>query len=496
MPPQTQDGLPPQANAMLAKLAAATSKYAAKLKPGLQGAPPAGAGVTAIQSPAEARKPRLPSIGLKPQLPQVSWPAIWTPPGADTEVPIFQALAGKRKAEVMAPIFQQVQPTSKKQKTAKKATAGALAVPDGLCYDFMSKNGCAKGDACPLNHAATQEFLSVKANVGSRVSGRSDEERAAAKADYQSWAEERLDKGSDPSGSNAQSCDWWYCQTCLVCLKECDWNVYMGTHKNGAAHKKQYMADGGYSLKEGVLRPNPQLTKPLANGTIPRFISCTGFARSKVLALGEQDYSFSLSIAKLQAQTGGTQLVATSYLAAHDPDEPEIHVRDDGMRAWYSRRSLPSMEGALQKNIDDCRNLGGVVLHSVDATDLPGTLLTQTGDTYNVIVFPFPRASLQRGCQPKNPRLIRNFFRSVNEAEILEPGGKIGIVLLRTQFAEWDIACLGLEAGFHLVDQATLPDGWYQGREMSGKIFDSWKGIGAEIYMFQHEDGMLVSRRY
>merc|ERR1712194_910240 len=137
---------------------------------------------------------------------------------------------------------------------------------------------------------------------------------------------------------------------------------------------------------------------------------------------------------------------------------------------------------------DAARTLGAEVVHSVDATDLPGTLMSQTSGTYNLIVFPFPRASLQRGCVPKNPRVVRNFFRSVNEANILESGGKIGIVLLRSQFAEWDMACLALEAGYHLVDQATLPDGFYQGREMSGKIFDSWKQIGAEIYMFQRTD--------
>jgi len=205
-----------------------------------------------------------------------------------------------------------------------------------------------------------------------------------------------------------------------------------------------------------------------------------------VLSLGEQDYSFSLAVAKTQSSAcQNVSLVATSYLAYHDPDEPEVHVRDDGMRAHYSRRSLPSMDGALQKNIDELCSLGGVALHSVDATDLSGTLLPQCPQTFNMIVFPFPRASLQRGCQPKNPALIRNFFRSVNQSGILMPGGKIGIVLLRSQFAEWDTACLALEAGYQLVDHATLPDGFYQGREMSGKIFDSWKKIGAEIYMFQ-----------
>ena len=62
------------------------------------------------------------------------------------------------------------------------------------------------------------------------------------------------------------------------------------------------------------------------------------------------------------------------------------------------------------------RFLGGLVLHSVDATDLRGTFLPQCSVAeYDVIVFPFPRASLVRGVDPRNPRLLRNFFRSVND---------------------------------------------------------------------------------
>lgn len=321
---------------------------------------------------------------------------------------------------------------------------------------------------------------------GSHVKGRTDDEREAAKAEYATWAEERLEMGTDPEGTNAQSTDWWYCQVCLCCLKECDYHIYCTNHMTSGTHQRKFIKDGGYSLRSGVLRPEPNLERPMELGTIPRFTSCAGFANCKVLSLGEQDYSFSLAIARLQNDTKQeVHLVATSYLAAHDPNEAEVHVKDDGMRAHYSRKSLPDMNGDLQKNIAEAVTLGATVLHGIDATDLPGTLLPLCGQTYKVIVFPFPRASLQRGVVPKNPRLLRQFFRSVNEAGILEPGGKIGVVLLRTQYAEWDVACVALEAGYRLVDQATLPDNFYQGREMSGKTFDSWKAIGAEIYMFQ-----------
>eukprot|EP00929_Paragymnodinium_shiwhaense_P115339 TRINITY_DN8411_c0_g1_i1.p1 TRINITY_DN8411_c0_g1~~TRINITY_DN8411_c0_g1_i1.p1 ORF type:complete len:787 (+),score=124.37 TRINITY_DN8411_c0_g1_i1:89-2449(+) len=366
-------------------------------------------------------------------------------------------------------------PAAKKQKVAPDTS--------NICWEFV-RNACSMGASCPFDHAATSAMLSVKANQGSRVKGRTEEQKTAAKEMYASWAEERIVKGGDPDGANAETMDWWYCQVCLICLKEVDWNVYQ-THKCSKTHLKQYTAANGFQLRDGVLRPDPDLERPYEQSTVAQFTACAGLSEGKVLTLGEQDYSFSLAVAKHQmASAQYVSCVASSYLAEHDPDEPEVHVRDDGMRAHYSRRSLPSMDGALQKNIDDLTNIGGVVLHSVDATDLPGTLLSQHGDTYNLIVFPFPRASLQRGCQPKNPSLLRNFFRSVNEAGVLEAGGKIGIILLRTQFAEWDTACLALEAGYQLVDHVALPDGFYQGREMSGKIFDSWKKIGAELYMF------------
>merc|ERR1712228_109317 len=95
--------------------------------------------------------------------------------------------------------------------------------------------------------------------------------------------------------------------------------------------------------------------------------------------------------------------------------------------------------------------MGGLVLHSVDATDLRGTLLPQCDGTgYDVIVFPFPRASLIRGIDTRNPKLLRNFFLSVNDVGVLQAGGIIALVLLRSQFADWDTACVALEAGYRL----------------------------------------------
>merc|ERR1719327_1085427 len=109
------------------------------------------------------------------------------------------------------------------------------------------------------------------------------------------------------------------------------------------------------------------------------------------------------------------------------------------------------MDGALLKNIEKLEEMGGQALHSVDATDLEGTLRSQDVEgQFDIIVFPFPRASLKRGLDPRNSQLLRSFFRSVNEAELLAPGGTVQLLLLSNQYAEWDTACMGLEAGFEL----------------------------------------------
>ena len=89
-------------------------------------------------------------------------------------------------------------------------------------------------------------------------------------------------------------------------------------------------------------------------------------------------------------------------------------------RRQHTKSEVTIPNGALQNNIDEAVALGAKVLHSIDATNLQGTLLPFCAQTYHCIVFPFPRASLQRGVIPKNPRLLRQFFRSVNRAGVLE----------------------------------------------------------------------------
>eukprot|EP00434_Breviolum_minutum_P018537 symbB.v1.2.016350.t1/scaffold1222.1/size194531/24 len=202
-----------------------------------------------------------------------------------------------------------------------------------------------------------------------------------------------------------------------------------------------------------------------------------------VLTLGEMDFSFSLAVAQLRP--AGTPLVATSFLGEHDPNEPEVHPADDGERAAYRRVSLPGMKGALQKNIDGLNFLGAQVLHSVDATDLEGTLRTQGIDGgFHIVVFPFPRFSLSRAPNPNNSRLLRDFFTSAMNGVVL-PGGLIQLVMLSSQYEDWDVNGMANDVGLKLSSRVQLPPTFYQPREMSGK---PWTPPGAELLTFEVGD--------
>lgn len=301
--------------------------------------------------------------------------------------------------------------------------------------------------------------------------------------EIQAWQKARLEDCGAGDVQDKFGLDLWYGQVCLVCLcvvPKSSW----ATHSAGARHKKQFECR--------PVKKRPELSRPPTEPSRPClpaefFIGSTGWketdAQGKhvpVLIVGEMDYSFSLAVAKLR--TPGAPLVATSYLEAHDPNELEVYPSDDGERAAYSRRSLPAMKGDLFRNLEGLRVLGCEVRHGVDAMNLNKTLRSQgIGGAFKRVVFPFPRASLQRACDPRNSKLLRNFFFSVQKEGFLVRGGIIQLVMLATQYEEWDVAGMAADAGLELVSRVSLPGTFYQSREMSGK---PWTPQGAELLNF------------
>ena len=201
---------------------------------------------------------------------------------------------------------------------------------------------------------------------------------------------------------------------------------------------------------------------------------------SLFVCVGEMDYSFSLAVARLRPP--GSHLVATSYLKAHDPLEPETYPSEDGERASYRRRTLPDMNGALHRTLQEIAQLGAKVLHGIDATDLRGSLVPAGIESaFEYIIFPFPRASLIRSCDPRNSKLLRDFFLSVASHGFLSENGVVQLVMLGTQYEAWDVANMAGHWGFYLFSRVALPQGFYQSREVSGK---PWNPSGAELLNF------------
>lgn len=268
---------------------------------------------------------------------------------------------------------------------------------------------------------------------------------------------------------------------CGIICPTSGWDIHAG----GQKHAKNFAA-WPLTLRDGMDRPGTAPAKELLGPE--HYLQAAGWCTPdelglypSVLTLGEMDYSFSLALADLRPPNA--PLVATSYLAEYDPSEPETYPSDDGERMAYTRRSLPGMNGALLRSLTAIQELGAEVRHSVDATALDSTLRSQGIDgLFQFIVFPFPRFSLSRAPDPGNSRLLREFFFSALRDGFLAEGGYVQLVMLGTQFEEWDVNGVASEAGLVLLSRAQVPSRFFQSREMSGK---PWTPAGGELLTFQ-----------
>lgn len=185
-------------------------------------------------------------------------------------------------------------------------------------------------------------------------------------------------------------------------------------------------------------------------------------------------------------------MVGTSYLGAFDANasEPEEHPADDGIRANYFRKTLPSHNGQLQQNLKLLATYGAKTAHNIDATKLYECLHSAKPKVYcgpfDIIVFPFPRASLKRGLDFRNSTLIQGFFNEIriHRESLLYPLSQIQMIVLDNQFKEWDVANIAKENGWTLkwrccINFSSLPQ--YQPRELSGK---AWNPKTARLLVF------------
>jgi len=292
----------------------------------------------------------------------------------------------------------------------------------------------------------------------------------------------------------------WACQICLVCLATVQY-CNLNDHLNGNRHLNAFAKD---PRKPIFPRVPPIMISEEEAATHQEWVNeqknpivyicaknrfrelCCYQDGYRVLVIGEQDFSYTLAVANY-----GCEVIGTSYMDAHNPDIPDPNPSklDDAAREVYDQKTLSSMGGELHSNVELAKQKGIDVRYKVDAKDLQTTLIDKGVEgNFDIIVFPFPRATLFRGCDPKNSLLIREFFGSVKRSGVLTSGGIVQLVMLESQFNEWDIYQVSKEAGFKLeycVEMNYPEFRPYRSRDLLGKKFDP---KNARLLVFKSQD--------
>lgn len=286
----------------------------------------------------------------------------------------------------------------------------------------------------------------------------------------------------------------WYAQICLSCLTEVQTNSWQ-QHLHGQIHKSLFMKYPRKCIIKRCLTPGENIRQSILFNK-QYFMQIANYVNgSRILILGEQDFSYSLAVCNILGT--GENIICTSYLAAYDilKYEPEEHPADDGERAHYFRKTLPSHNGQLQQNLLTLKSkFNAECIHSIDATKLFNDLqqacvvdgrLVYSGP-FDIIVFPFPRASLRRGCDFRNSTLIQGFFNEirVHKKQLLFEHSQIQLIVLENQFKDWDLENIAKENGWILKWRCMADFNQlfgYQPRELSGK---AWSPKDALLLVF------------
>jgi len=308
---------------------------------------------------------------------------------------------------------------------------------------------------------------------------------------YIKWLKQRSEQRESLAVSEKviQSPAWWYAQVCLACLKAVQ-HISLHGHLHGNQHRKVVTRNG---LRPNFSRKIPMLVYPGSQSSnmldennwgrelitplqvLPKekFLDSVAELRKgqRCLVLGEQDFSFSNYLGYI---VGGENVIGTCYLSKHDPNIPDVKTLNDGERRFHQQKCLGSMDGDLELNLTLADQTGVSIRYNVDAQDIQGSLLDKESKKikpFNRIIFPFPRVSLIRGCDPNNSVLIHKFLISARDTRCLARGGLVQLVMLENQFREWDILHIAEEAGYKLrslgwMNFDILP---YQARDVTGK---------------------------
>jgi len=183
----------------------------------------------------------------------------------------------------------------------------------------------------------------------------------------------------------------------------------------------------------------------------------------KILILGEADFSFTLAMMRAFKRSFST-IIGTSYMRKWGHGKPPPSWNSDPKKRQFLNESVRKLEPTLNEIVER----GGYCRFGVDARDLEKTLYSKdhagkwcgklSKMKFDRVIFPFPRASLNRFDRVDDTDLMRGTFRSAQK--MLNPTGELHIIMHTSregvaQLDRWNIRDLAEEE--NLVWRAALP---------------------------------------
>jgi 25S rRNA (uracil2634-N3)-methyltransferase len=242
--------------------------------------------------------------------------------------------------------------------------------------------------------------------------------------------------------------------------------------------------DARGELAVGAMPPNQRPEQCPRNKItpVPEDVEMVGLysAAQRILTVGDGDFSFSRSLARLR-RAPGSLLLATSHESAAT------------VQAIY-----PTSAGALS----DLRRLRVDVAHGVDATDLHSSpeVDRYRRNGFDRIVWNFPCISAARRADDgqvaeitMNQRLLSSFF--ISAQDYLSEGGEIHVTHKTIEpFSWWGLVRLAEDSGLRHVASVAFDRCMYQGY-VNRKVLDkkSFPAHDAETYIFMRSSERSVA---
>jgi len=212
----------------------------------------------------------------------------------------------------------------------------------------------------------------------------------------------------------------------------------------------------------------------------------------KIIILGEADFSFTLAMMRAFKRSYST-IIGTSYMRKWGHGKPPPSWNSDPKKRQFLNESLQKLDPTL----DEIVERGGYCRFGVDARNLEATLFNKdhTGKwcgklknmKFDRIIFPFPRASLNRFDRVDDTDLMRGTFRSTQK--MLNSTGELHIIMHTSrqgvaQLDLWKIRDLAEEE--NLVWRAALPFDpkkmpAYNPKDVTGR---PWRPFEPRVHVF------------